>query len=186
MNKRNVRFVVGYFVGGLLVLVLIPWGLYRASVRWDQLLPFQLMPNLTLRITLAGILFMTGMFFGIWSIIVQNTRGAGGPVQFLNTDISPRTQKLVVSGPYRYSRNPMLFGACLAYFGVAVLLNSPVALILVVLFMSLMLVFVKRTEEPRLLRDFGSEYEDYRRQVSLFIPWMRKKGTPPNRQANGK
>ena len=34
-----------------------------------------------------------------------------------------------------------------------------------------MLIFVKLTEEPRLLKDFGTDYEDYRRRVSMLVPW---------------
>ena len=92
----------------------------------------------------------------------------------MRPEISPKTQNLVVTGPYKYSRNPMLFGACAFYYGVAVYLNSPIAAALVTLFMTFMLIFVKLTEEPRLLKDFGSDYEEYRRRVSMFVPWMQK------------
>jgi protein-S-isoprenylcysteine O-methyltransferase Ste14 len=58
---------------------------------------------------------------------------------------------------------------------VAVYLNSPSAAVLVTLFMTCMLIFVKKTEEPRLLKDFGADYEDYRRRVSMFVPWTHKR-----------
>lgn len=175
MNKRNVQFVMGYIVGGLLVLVLIPLGLYGASIWLKSWMPFQLISNQVLRLVVAAIILLIGFIFAISSLITQNTRGEGGPVQFMNTDISPRTQKLVTSGPYRYTRNPMLFGAFMVYLAFAVYLNSLAALIIVLLFICLMLVFVKRTEEPRLLRDFGSEYEEYSKRVSFIIPWLSKK-----------
>jgi protein-S-isoprenylcysteine O-methyltransferase Ste14 len=47
--------------------------------------------------------------------------------------------------------------------------------IIVVLFMTFMLVFVKLSEEKRLLKDFGKSYEEYRRKVSMFLPWIPKK-----------
>ena len=68
----------------------------------------------------------------------------------------------------------MLFGACAFYYGVAVYLNSVIATALVTLFTTFMLIFVKLTEEPRLLKDFGGDYEDYRRRVSMFVPWRPK------------
>ena len=68
----------------------------------------------------------------------------------------------------------MLFGAVMMYYSLAIYLNSPAAFIFVTLFMIFMLVFVKLTEEPRLLKDFGSDYEAYRQRVSMFIPWMQK------------
>ncbi len=95
-------------------------------------------------------------------------------MQFADVEISPKTQNLVVTGPYRYTRNPMLFGACMFYYAVAMYLNSIAAFVLVTSFMTLMLIFVKLSEEPRLRKDFGSEYEEYRRRVSMFIPWPRK------------
>jgi protein-S-isoprenylcysteine O-methyltransferase Ste14 len=90
-------------------------------------------------------------------------------------EVSPKTQNLVVTGPYKYTRNPMLFGACVYYYAVAVYLNSVIAVALVALFMTCMLIFVKLTEEPRLLKDFGADYEEYRRRVSMFVPWMQKR-----------
>jgi protein-S-isoprenylcysteine O-methyltransferase Ste14 len=89
--------------------------------------------------------------------------------------VSPKTQNLVVTGPYKYTRNPMLFGACTYYYAVAVYCNSVIAVAAVVLFMTFMLIFVKLTEEPRLLKDFGNDYEEYRRRVSMFIPWTQKR-----------
>ncbi len=68
----------------------------------------------------------------------------------------------------------MLFGACMFYYAIAILLNSMIAFILVTCFMIFMLIFVKVSEEPRLCKDFGSEYEEYRRNVSVFIPLPRK------------
>jgi len=174
MSKKTFQYIIGYLVGGCLVLLLIPYGLVQASMHWDHLIPVQLISSPALRMTLSILLLVIGLCFGVWSIIIQNIKGEGGPVEIANIEISPKTQKLVVTGPYRYSRNPMLFGACILYYGVAVYLNSYIALILVTLFMIFMLIFVKLTEEPRLLKDFGSEYEAYRQKTSMFIPWLKK------------
>jgi protein-S-isoprenylcysteine O-methyltransferase Ste14 len=174
MSKKTFQYIVGYVIGGLTFLILIPYGLFRASVRLDHLLSIQLILFPALRFVLSVVLLLIGLLFGFWSNIIQNTKGEGGPVQFANVEISPKTQHLVVTGPYRYTRNPMLFGACMLYYGVAIYLNSIIALIIVTLFMIFMLVFVKLSEEPRLLKDFGSEYEEYCQKVSMFIPWPRK------------
>ncbi len=104
-------------------------------------------------------------------------------MQIADLEISPKTQNLVVTGPYRYTRNPMLFGACMFYYAVAIYLNSIIAFMLVTLFMIFMLIFVKLSEEPRLRKDFGSEYEEYCRTVSMFVPWPRKR--PENSRSRG-
>lgn len=174
-TKRDVQYILGYVVGGLLVIGLIPQGLRRASRAFDHLIGRQLIPVTGLRLTIAIALSLFGLLFGVWSIIVQNIVGKGGPLEVAGIEVSPKTQNLVVTGPYKYTRNPMLFGACAFYYGVAVYLNSVIATALVTLFMTFMLIFVKLTEEPRLLKDFGNDYEEYRRHVSMFVPWMQKR-----------
>jgi len=57
-------------------------------------------------------------------------------------EVSPKTQNLVVTGPYKYTRNPMLFGACVYYYAVAIYLDSLIAIVAVALFMIFMLIFV--------------------------------------------
>ena len=131
-TKRTVQYIVGYVVGGLLVLVLIPRGLRRLSRAFDHLTGIQLIPITGLRFTLAVGLSLFGLLFGLWSIVVQNTVGKGGPLEVAGMEVSPKTQNLVVTGPYKYTRNPMLFGACVYYYAVAVYLNSVIAVAAVV------------------------------------------------------
>jgi protein-S-isoprenylcysteine O-methyltransferase Ste14 len=174
-NKRTVQYILGYIVGGLLVLVLIPSGLRRLSRAFDYRTGIQLGPVPGLRVALAVGLSLFGLLFGLWSIVVQNRVGKGGPLEVAGIEVSPKTQNLVVTGPYKYTRNPMLFGACVYYFAVAIYLNSVIAVAAVVLFMTFMLIFVKLTEEPRLLKDFGTDYEEYRQRVSMFVPCTQKR-----------
>ncbi len=174
-TRRTVQYLLGYAIGGLLFLVLIPLGLYRLSRSFDPVIGIKLIPHGTLRVTLAVILASLGLLFGVWSNVVQNTIGQGGPLEVAGLEVSPKTQHLVVSGPYRFTRNPMLFGACTFYFAIAIYLDSVLAIAAVALFMTFMIFLVKLTEEPRLLKDFGSDYEEYRRRVSLFVPWKPKR-----------
>lgn len=174
-TKRTTHHILGYLVGGLLFLVLIPRGFYRASRTFDHVTGIQLVPIAGLRFTIAVILFLFGLLFALWSIVVQNRIGRGGPLEVAGTQVSPKTENLVVTGPYRYTRNPMLFGACIYYYAVSVYLNSVIAFALATLFMIFMLVFVKLTEESRLLREFGKDYEQYRQRVSMFVPWRHKR-----------
>lgn len=173
-NSQTGRYLLGYIIGGLLVLVLVPWGIWRASRALDPLIGLELIPFEGLRIVLAIGLFFLGVLFAVWSNVVQNTIGQGGPLEIAGLEVSPKTKHLVVCGPYKYTRNPMLFGACSMYYALAVYLNSPVAFGIVILFTVFMLIYVKRFEEPRLLKDFGDEYVEYRRRVSMFVPWTEK------------
>jgi protein-S-isoprenylcysteine O-methyltransferase Ste14 len=174
-TKRTLQYILGYVIGGLLFLVLIPWGLGRVSRAFDHLIGIQLIPVAGLRVTAAVILSLFGLLFALWANFVQNTIGKGGPLEVAGLEVSPKTQNLVVTGPYKYTRNPMLFGACVYYYAVAIYLNSVIAVAIVALFMTFMLIFVKLTEERRLLKEFGSEYEEYRQRVSMFVPWIQKR-----------
>ena len=107
--------------------------------------------------------------------MIQNVIGKGGPVEIGNIEISPKTENLVVSGPYKNTRNPMLFGTFLIYLAFALFLNSITAVVLISAIFIFMLTVVVKMEEQRLLKDFGKQYEEYRKNVSVFIPWFHRK-----------
>lgn len=175
MKNRTLQQVFGYALGGALVLVVLPFAFYALSRAIDPVLGFALFSSDAARIAVAAALALIAVPFAVSSLVVQNAIGGGGPLEGANIEISPRTRHLVVVGPYRCTRNPMLFGAVSLYFAFAAFLNSPAALAAVVLFAVSMLIFVKLTEEKRLLKDFGEEYEKYRSRVSMFVPWPPRK-----------
>lgn len=82
--------------------------------------------------------------------------------------VRPASQ-LVEAGPYRYTRNPMYSGLTVAYLGVAALFNAawPLLVLPVVVF-ALRRLVVDR-EEAYLQREFGAQYDDYRRRVKRWL-----------------
>ncbi len=173
MNEDK-KMILGYIVGGLLVIVLVPSIIYLITSLVDNVYRIEIIRNSIIKWIIIIILFVTGLIYGIWSLIVQNTIGKGGPVEIGNIEISPKTKNLVVSGPYKNTRNPMLFGAFLIYLAFALFLNSITAVVLVCAIFVFMLTVVVKMEEKRLLKDFGNQYEEYRKKVSMFIPWFQK------------
>jgi protein-S-isoprenylcysteine O-methyltransferase Ste14 len=79
-------------------------------------------------------------------------------------------RKLVVEGPYRRWRHPMISGVALILAGETVVLWVPPMLIWLVAFVAVNAVYLPLVEEPRLVRRFGADYEDYRRRVPRFLP----------------
>ena len=75
----------------------------------------------------------------------------------------------MTEGPYRMSRNPMLTGSFIYFAGVCVMLWTWQALSMFVAFIVIMLLQV-RSEEKRLRKDFGEEYETYCRRMGKFWP----------------
>lgn len=174
MNKDQ-KMILGYIVGGLLVLVLLPTIIFKITSLFDQFYRLEIIHNSPIRWILIIILLVTGFIYGIWSIIIQNRIGKGGPVEIGNIEISPKTENLVVSGPYKNTRNPMLFGTFLMYIAFSLFINSLTSVVLVCLLFVFMLTVIVKMEEKRLLKDFGDQYEEYRKKVSLFIPWFQRK-----------
>ena len=80
------------------------------------------------------------------------------------------TEHLVVGGLYRYVRNPMYLAVAATIVGQALLLGQPVLLAYAALFLAVVWAFVHWYEEPTLSRQFGSEYDDYRRRVPGWWP----------------
>ena len=166
---------LGYIVGGLLVLIIMPSIIYFVTSLADNLFRINLFQSNFLKMIIALLLLITGFSFGMSSIIYQNVIGKGGPVEFSNIEISPKTRHLVTSGPYKYTRNPMLFGTFLIYFAEATLLNSITAFFIVIIFAVFMLTVVVKKEEERLLKDFGNQYVQYRNNTSMIVPWFPKR-----------
>ena len=76
---------------------------------------------------------------------------------------------LINEGPYRFSRNPIYVGFTITYAGLAIAMNSWVALLL--LFPCLVVVdrFVIRREERYLAAKFGADYDAYRQKVRRWL-----------------
>lgn len=80
------------------------------------------------------------------------------------------TRHLVISGLYRYVRNPMYVGVVLAIFGQGMLFDSVTLFQYGLLVWMIFFAFVLLYEEPTLRRQFGAEYEDYRQNVPRWLP----------------
>ena len=87
------------------------------------------------------------------------------------TPISPLlpTRRLVVSGPYRFSRNPDYVGQILVYVGIGLALNSAWPLIALVPTLLILRYAVIAKEERYLRHLFGAEYDDYCRRVRRWL-----------------
>lgn len=83
----------------------------------------------------------------------------------------PKT--LVIDGPYRYVRNPMISGVLFILIGEALVLVSWPHARWALYFLCLNAVYIPLLEEPLLERRFGDAYRLYRRHVRRFIPRLR-------------
>jgi protein-S-isoprenylcysteine O-methyltransferase Ste14 len=82
----------------------------------------------------------------------------------------PEPDRLLIVGPYRYVRHPLM--ACLIAFLWAHPVMTP-ELALLAGGLTAYIIGGVWLEERGLLRLFGPAYEDYRRRVPAFVPWRR-------------
>jgi protein-S-isoprenylcysteine O-methyltransferase Ste14 len=135
----------------------IPWWL----TRWEMAPPF-----LGLEATRASgiVLILAGLPALIDSFARFVSEGLGTPAP-----LAP-TKKLVVTGFYRFVRNPMYVSLVAIILGQALLFADPRLIVLAGIGWLASHIFVVGFEEPRLEREFGAQYAAYRRNVPRWIP----------------
>jgi protein-S-isoprenylcysteine O-methyltransferase Ste14 len=132
-----------------------------AGVLLGRVLPGSL-PH-TLALTVAGIaLILSGLSLVLFSAGLFRQRG---------TNINPTRPStiLVTDGPYRFTRNPMYVGLVLIYAGIALLLASLWALLVLVPVLVIIRYLVIAKEERYLLKKFGGEYRTFTGRVRRWI-----------------
>ena len=139
------------------VVGLVPWWL----TRWvTQPTP------LAVRVV-GGVLLVLALPLLVSAFVRFVRDGLGTPAP-----VAP-TEELVVTGAYRYVRNPMYVAVVAAIVGQALLLGQTVLLAYAALVAALVATFVRVYEEPVLRRQFGEKYEAYRRAVPAWVPRLR-------------
>lgn len=111
----------------------------------------------------GGLLICAGLVPLVQSFI-EFTKADGTPVPLASP---PR---LVVSGFYRYVRNPIYVGFLAILTGEVLLSGSLGLLEYTVVTWCIGAAAVRFYEEPTLARKFGAEYQDYRGSVRAWIP----------------
>ncbi len=115
---------------------------------------------------LGGVLFVAGLAVLIHAFVRFVVEGPEPPHR-------SRPPKLVVGGLYRHVRNPMYVAILAGIAGQALLLGQLVLLAYAATAWLVAAAFVHWYEEPTLRRQFGSQYETYKRNVPGWWPRVR-------------
>jgi protein-S-isoprenylcysteine O-methyltransferase Ste14 len=156
--RRFTRSFLAALPALALYFALLPWVALRLD-RWLSFvwrLPFWIEP-------VAAIMLLAGAALATWSFVVLTVVGDGTPNPLVPT------KRLVESGPFHRSRNPMMLGGWLCGAGLACLLRSPCLLGLVGAVAAGGTFYVRRFEEPGMLARFG---EGWRRYASRTPRWL--------------
>jgi protein-S-isoprenylcysteine O-methyltransferase Ste14 len=121
-------------------------------------------------ISIIGIII--GLCFLIWTTITQWKIGKDTPAP------NAPTQHLITSGPYKYCRNPIEFGAIIYYFGIGTLVGGIIVEIVnCILGLTIGNIYHKFIEEKELEKRFGEEYIKYKENTSFIIPKIKIRNT---------
>jgi protein-S-isoprenylcysteine O-methyltransferase Ste14 len=152
-DHANVRFPPPFvFLGALLIGFVLGWVLHIGG--------FGAYRGLSLY--LGGVLSIVGAVLLVL---------ASGLFRSLGTNVKPwePTTLLVTSGLYRRTRNPMYLGMALLYAGLALLIDSILALVLLPVVIVIIQTQVIAREERYLEGKFGDDYRAYQRRVRRWI-----------------
>ena len=146
-----------------LFLMIVPGLLFAASYGLEKYVLAQRWRSV--EIALGWIAIVAGLAIVIWALVTFLRVGKGTP-----NPVAP-TQELVVTGPFKYCRNPIQLGAMIYYLGLGACIRS---LVIGVLMFGLSFVlgslYNKLVEERELRRRFGDRYESYRAETPFLIP----------------
>ena len=146
-----------FVVAPFLLAGVIPW----AMTQWQFQPPFF---GLELTRWLGVLLIIAGVPGLVHSFGEFALKGLGTPAP-----IAP-TEHLVVSGLFRYVRNPIYIAVTAVILGQGLLFGDVRLLVWGLLFWLGTHLFVLAYEEPTLVETFGAEYERYRANVPRWIP----------------
>lgn len=126
-------------------------------------------------VLIGAALIALGVALLAWTVWLFHTTGKGTLAPF------DPPKRLVVRGPYRHVRNPMITGVVSILFGEALALRSPGLLIWAATFLVFNMVYFPLVEERGLSKRFGPSYGEYRRNVPRWLPRARAWRQPSDR-----
>jgi protein-S-isoprenylcysteine O-methyltransferase Ste14 len=166
MRERRLwwRHLISVLIAPVTMTLLIP----ALILDWPHVhLPNYGSPLIAGLVTVGGLLIAGGLGLLVWTVLLFDRVGKGtlGVGKVLGEPVH-----LVVQGPYRHVRNPMISGVLAILLGEAAVAASGWLLLWFAIFFACLATFIRFWEEPHLAQRYGSEYVDYRENVPAWIP----------------
>lgn len=148
-----------------LVLIVLAIAL---SFLIDRQFAFPSYPEYPMNLIIAFPLLAVGIGWWIWTVrLFLKAKGTPVPLR--------PPPRLITTGPYEISRNPMLTGIFFTMFGIGFAAQSTSLVFIVTpLFIVLNYLELKWIEEPELEKRFGREYLDYKKRTPMFFPKRKR------------
>jgi len=117
-------------------------------------------PSIHLLHLITGVIFfISGAWLAVKGVTEVTLRAAE----------THRTERIITGGVYSTVRHHQYLGGLLAHIGISFLLSAWYSLLATPL-MVVLVFLISKKEEEELVREFGEEYEDYKKKVPMLIP----------------
>jgi protein-S-isoprenylcysteine O-methyltransferase Ste14 len=161
-NVNKISSIISILVLPFTVSVVIPLVILIFTYNrffWHLSFPLILLP-----VIFGFILIVPGIYLLIITIHLFHNIGKG--------TLAPWNppKKLVVAGPYKYIRNPMIGSVLLILIGETLITGSLILFSWFIIFFVVNTVYFIYSEEPELIKRFGNNYKKYKETVPMFIP----------------
>lgn len=146
----------------ILFTLLVP-GTMAAGVPW-LMTRWQLQPallGLEWGRWVGAAMIVFGAFWLLWAIAWFAKEGVKP---------YPPIERVITTGPYAYTRNPMYGGVVLVMLGQGLLFGSRGLVIYGVCWLIAFLIFERTIDDPFIVKRMGKEYEDYLKSVPGWMP----------------
>ena len=142
------------------VIVVIPCLiLYFSKYKISMPYPWQLVLGFTF--------LFVGLYLTVLTMLLFHKIGKGTPAPWA------ATKHLVVEGPYKIVRNPMILGVLAILTAESLILNAINIFYWAILFFLINCIYFKVFEERQLERKFGKEYLEYKNKVPMWFPKIK-------------
>jgi protein-S-isoprenylcysteine O-methyltransferase Ste14 len=165
---KPLRHLLAVLLLPFIVVIVVPMWLFNSFSSYDSR-----WTGMTSSLTWTGfisgaLLVWIGLMLFIWcvnlfAIVGQGTLAPWDP-----------TQKMVVVGPYRYVRNPMISSVAMMLIGQALFWGSWIIALWAGIFILINHIYFIVSEEHGLEKRFGERYLEYKARVPRWIPRLRR------------
>jgi len=163
---NSLRHLFAILALPFIVVIVVPLWLFNSFMEIDT--RWQGITSVTWMGFIVGALFVwIGLMLFVWCVSLFAVIGKG--------TLAPwdPTQKLVVYGPYRHVRNPMITGVAMMLIGQSLFWGSWVIGAWAGLFTLINHIYFIFSEEPGLEKRFGDDYVNYKANVPRWIPRLK-------------
>lgn len=165
-NSKTYK-LISLSIGIVFFLIILPAIFIYIGFQIDKYL--HVGGNDTIRIIVSLLTMVVGLSVLYWSAYTQWKIGNGTPAP------NAPTQQLIISGAYKYTRNPIELGAIIYYLGLGTVTGSyTIGLVSFLLGLIIGSAYHKLVEEKELYARFGDSYLKYKKEVPFLIPNFKR------------